>query len=86
MAICDDDHQTHKQLIIGGEVSSCVGTNDDDDPKIHGSVYIENGLNILLPICSISCSIFSGIKNLKFSFPIPKYILLNSCHFTDFAN
>ena len=46
MAICDDDHQTHKQLIIGGEVSSCVGTNDDDDPKIHGSVYIENGLNV----------------------------------------
>ena len=46
MAWTDDDHQTHKQSIVGGKTSSCIGTNDDDDQKILGSQYVENALNV----------------------------------------
>ena len=46
MAWTDDDHQTHKQLVVGGKTSSCVGKDEVEDPKIHGSTYIENALNV----------------------------------------
>ena len=46
MAGTDDDHQTHKQLVVGGKTSSCVGKDEVEDPKIHGSTYIENALNV----------------------------------------
>ena len=47
MAWSDDDHQTHKQMIIGGKTSSCVGKSDDE--KILGSQYVENGMHVGSP-------------------------------------
>ena len=47
MAWSDDDHQTHKQMIIGGKTSSCVGKSDSE--KILGSQYVENGMHVGAP-------------------------------------
>lgn len=46
MAWTVDDQQVHKQQIVGGETSSSVGKDEGDDPKIHGSTYIENALQV----------------------------------------
>lgn len=47
MAWTFDDAQTHKQHVVGGKTSSCVGQTDDE--KILGSTYIENGLHVGKP-------------------------------------
>ena len=47
MAWTDDDHQTHKQMIVGGKTSSCVGKSDSE--KILGSQYVENGMHVGAP-------------------------------------
>jgi len=47
MAWTFDDEQVHKQSVIGGQTSSCVGKTDDE--KILGSQYVENGLHVGSP-------------------------------------
>ena len=47
MAWTFDDEQVHKQSVIGGQTSSCVGKSDDE--KILGSQYVENGLHVGSP-------------------------------------
>lgn len=47
MAWTFDDEQVHKQSVIGGQTSSCVGKTDSE--KILGSQYIENGLHVGSP-------------------------------------
>jgi len=47
MAWTFDDEQVHKQSVIGGKTSSCVGKSDKD--KILGSQYVENGMHVGVP-------------------------------------
>ncbi len=39
-----DDTQTHKQSIVGGKTSTCIGKPDSE--KVLGSQYVENALNV----------------------------------------
>jgi len=47
MAWSSDDQQVHKQLVVGGQTSLCVGKSDVE--KVLGSGYIENGLHVGSP-------------------------------------